>query len=153
MIIRVKNRHLRIELKRVQTLAGLNSILPSGKHLTLFDIDDMDSEAMEASLRSTQDFYLLPDITVFGSGTENHWLAFCRTERPQLKVAEYLMNTVGIDLAFVGIGLARGRWTIRLSEKNGKIPFPYKVLKPRYYKMKNEADLATWSLAKYEAVI
>lgn len=99
---------------------GVNSKLPDGRHILMWDFDGADEDAVRSVLTYVQDVYSLGDIVIASSGRDGHYHAVCLQPHHVASATLILMDTPYVDYKWVGIGLYRGYWTLRFSARKGE---------------------------------
>jgi len=127
---RVGTMHLRFNLGKLHfyfsvsiqdTVEGINSqIEGTDNHILLWDFDGRTLTQVISALRKVQKQYSLPQIYVISTGINDFYHAYCFKEVSWSKAVKILVDTEGIDLVFFKIGLIRGYWTLRISDKKGR---------------------------------
>jgi hypothetical protein len=112
----------------VEIHGGVNSNLPDGSHILMWDFDDVSLEQVRKELLATQYIYQLPNIYILNSGKPNHWVCFCRKRLPFWLACHIISSTPSVDRNFYRYGVWRGYFTIRITPKNGKVPKLTEVL-------------------------
>lgn len=109
-----------ISINRLEKRNGVCSQnLETGKHILLWDFDESELSAIAKELHRIQCKYALPTIYILQS-SEGHYHAYCFCARLFREVIHILSDTVGIDIMYLRLGMARGYYTLRFSEKGGK---------------------------------
>lgn len=112
----------------------------SDKHMLLWDFDESDFSNIINELHRLQAKYKLPTIYILRS-SENHYHAYSFTERDLQEVIHILSDTNGIDITYLRLGMARGYYTLRYSEKKGKKISLIAVLQSNYPDEMNKTDV------------
>lgn len=100
-------------------------------HMLLWDFDKTEKYLIMRELQRIQTKYKLPTILILKS-SENHYHAYCFANRSFKEVINILSDTQYIDEMYLRLGVARGYYTLRYSEKQGKPPELCVVLKSFY---------------------
>jgi len=108
---------------------GVYSSLPDGRHILMWDFDDVPLRTVELELRKVQFSYNLPNIYILNTGKKNHYIAYCFKRCTFEEAREILARCHHIDPEFYRLGVYRGRWTLRIGPKCGRVPKLVKVLK------------------------
>jgi hypothetical protein len=137
-------------LPTVRTV-GVYSSLPDGNHILMWDFDDKPLDLVEAELVWTQLNYALPRIYILNTGKKNHFIAYC-FKRVSFELArEIIASCHDIDPEFYRLGVYRGRWTLRIGPKCGRVPKLVKVLES---KIPEDVDIKELrDFVKYETVV
>jgi hypothetical protein len=102
----------------VWKLYGVNSHLSDGKHILMWDFDNMTDGQVKDSLSTIAQKWMLPKIYVLATGTSNHWIAYSFTRLPWLKATAIVALTKGVDPDFVKYSMFRDHFTLRISPKD-----------------------------------
>jgi hypothetical protein len=110
-------------LSVTQTLEGLTSLLRNGNHIILWDIEGKTSlPQVEEKLRQLQGKYCLSDIYVV-SDKLGSYRAWCFTEVCSNTLIQILADSLDIiDYNFFYWTVVRGKATLRISDKKGRLP-------------------------------
>ena len=120
-----------LALNRLAPVKGMNSIHPSGKHIIMWDFDNIPPEDVRRALEKVQRKFRLPAIWVVNTGLPNYWHAFCFALLPWADVVHILASTEGLDKVYFAIGIVRGYFTLRYSRKQGR-QFEPAIIIPGY---------------------
>ena len=118
-------RHrLFIMLSEIQNLEGVGSLLPNGKHLVFFDLENCSLQQVIEVLMKVQISYNLSDIFIV-SDKERSFRAWCYTQVDFDVYLEILLEVkkYGIlDWNFYKWTVDRGYATLRTDNKKGRLP-------------------------------
>ena len=103
----------------IQTLEGITSLLPNGKHIILWDLDGCSLEEAKKTLRDVQRQYNLSDIFIV-SDMEGSYRAFCYTQVDFNTYLKILLDTKFLDWNFFDYTVRRKKATLRVSKKKGR---------------------------------
>jgi len=125
LIINVGNIriHLSASVQRTTQVEGINSNLPDGRHILLWDFDDNDINNVIDTMRDIQTRESLSNVYIVESSAK-HYHALCFTPVSLTDAIIILSTTPDIDKNFVRIGLMRGFWTLRISPRRANMPKP-----------------------------
>jgi hypothetical protein len=137
-------------LPTVQTV-GVYSSLPDGNHILMWDFDDKDIFTVVSELKRAQDIYCLPTIYILNTGKPNHYIAYCFKRVSFEQAREILASCYSIDDEFYRLGVYRGRWTLRVGPKCGRVPRLAWVIMSEYPEDVDVKELKDW--VRYETVI
>jgi hypothetical protein len=104
----------------ITEVVGVNSILPDGNHILMWDFDDTRLDDVLYALARVQVIYRLPDIYVLETKPYTNYIAYCFKRVPLQKAVEIIAATRGIDWNFLKYGVYRGRFTLRVTPKLGR---------------------------------
>lgn len=86
------------------------------KHILLWDFDDTNFDFVELELNRLMRKYELPQIYILQS-SENHYHAYCFASRTFQQVIHILSETKSLDFEYLRLGIVRGYYTLRFSDK------------------------------------
>lgn len=143
MIVDYKNWRFRLHcsLKKYVEVEGINSVLPNGQHILMWDFDDTPLEKITESLLKIQSDWDLSHIYIVQSSSE-HYHAYCLELFSLGQAMHILADTKYIDLMYLKLGVVRGYWTLRISPEKGKFQL-VETLISRHRNVKNIQDLKT----------
>jgi hypothetical protein len=152
MIFKLRLGKLRITftIAPVTQVIGVNSILPDGNHILMWDFDDIPLSRVEENLAMVQQMFGLPNIYIFNSGKPNHWIAYCFKRLPWPDARGIIGITPDIDENFYKYGVYRGKFTLRVSPKCGRKPKLVKVLESDIPEDVDISELRSW--VQYETL-
>jgi len=114
---RILNYHFQIRAEEVEKVKGVASILPDKRHILMWDFDYATFTEMTTALQDIQKAYNLPDIHIGNTGRPNSWHAYCLKALPFAEAAKILLETPKKDIASVVLGISRGYWVLRFTDK------------------------------------
>ena len=109
-------------LYRVQDQMGVNSQVGPDAHALLWDFDNIALDQVVASLVSVLRFYDLPQIRVVAGSAPGRYHAYCLARKTWIETVRILAATEGICWRFFRFGVARGKFTLRVTGKNNQFP-------------------------------
>jgi hypothetical protein len=118
--LRLKSWQASLALTRLTTVVGVNSTLPGGFHILMWDFDNLELPLVKASLGWVQEQYDLPCIHILNTGKPNHYIAYCFEVCTWIKSVAIIASTWGIDQNYFRLGVIRKHWTLRISDKEGQ---------------------------------
>lgn len=107
---------------------GINSVLPDGRHMLMWDFDDVPFRKVHNELTRLRTQYGLANIHVIQSSAEGCYHAYCFQSRKWADVLRILADTHYLDQAFFKIGIMRGYFTLRIRNKRGFHFTPIEVI-------------------------
>jgi hypothetical protein len=137
-------------LPTVRTV-GVYSSLPDGNHILMWDFDNITLREVTLELAITQLKYKLPNIYILNTGKKNHYIAYCFKRVSFEEAREIIASCHDIDPEFYRLGVYRGRWTLRIGKKCGRIPKLVCVLKSKVLEDVDIKELRDF--VKYETVV
>jgi hypothetical protein len=104
-----------------QTLEGVTSLQPDGKHIVLWDLENCTLEQAEETLRKVQMKYGLSHIYI-ASDAEGSYRAWCFSKVDYKTLLHILLDTEFLDPVFFDYTVKRKKATLRTSNKQGRLP-------------------------------
>lgn len=152
MIFRLQlgNWRFTFTIAPVTTVVGVNSRLPDGNHILMWDFDDTTLGQVIKDLDRVQSVYELPAIYILETKMRTNYIAYCFASKPWRKVIEIIAFTRGVDANFFKYGVYRERFTLRVTPKGGRRPFLKYVLKSGIKPDVEIRDLKSW--VKYQTL-
>jgi len=122
MMLRFRIGRWRFSLNvvHVTDVAGVNSILPDGKHILMWDFDGVSLEQVVQALGAVQARYQLPRIYILYTGKKGHFMAYCFKRCEWQKAIEIIAATKYVDMTFFRFGVWRKKFTLRITPKDGR---------------------------------
>jgi hypothetical protein len=148
--LRIGNWKFTFTFAQVTDVIGVNSILPDGNHILMWDFDDVPLRDVAYHLRFDQKEYCLPPIYILSTGQKNHYIAYCFKRVPWRIAYAIVAQTPGVDWNFLKYAAVRGHFTLRVSPKNGRKIKLEAVLKSTVPENVNVKELKSW--VKYETL-
>ena len=152
MILRLRIGHWRFTwtMAPVTDIIGVNSKLPNGNHILMWDFDGTNISYVVEALQCIQNVYALPNIYVLETKKGVNFIAYCFYQCSWRRCIEIIATTRGVDKNFFKYGVYREHFTLRVSPKSGRTP---KIAWTLYSSVKENAfitDLKSW--VKYETL-
>jgi len=131
-------------LSHVTHVIGVNSTLPDGKHIVMWDFDDKDIFMVQQVLEIVQNDCELPNIYILNTGKLDHYIAYCFKAMPWRESVQIVACTLGVDPNFFKYGVYREHWTLRVSPKEGRKPQLITTLKSSIPEDCTISELNSW---------
>lgn len=130
MIIKIRIAHWRFTwtFAPVTDVTGVNSVLPEGDHICMWDFDDVELDDVIDALSTVKYFYGLPNIYILNTGKQFHYIAYCFKSFPWRDSVRIVASTNNVDPNFFKYGVYREHWTLRVTPKEGRKPHLVKIL-------------------------
>ncbi len=109
-----------LAISRLKPVKGMNSIHSSGKHIIMWDLDNISEMEAVITLEEVQETFKLPRIWLINTGLPRYWHAFCFKLLPWEDVVHILASSDKLDKVYFAIGIIRGYFTLRYSKKKGR---------------------------------
>lgn len=107
-------------LAKVEIVKGVYSTLKGDMHFLMWDFDNTDLDTVVENLMRVGGVFDLPQITILETKKGEGYHAYCLCAVTFQKACEILAATEGIDMRYFTGGVARHKWTLRLSSKSGR---------------------------------
>lgn len=122
MIFRFRIGRWRFSLAAVHItdVEGVNSLLPDGKHILMWDFDNVKLKQVLLHLSTIQARYQLPKIYILYTGKPGHYMAYCFKRVDWQKAIEIIAATPHVCQTFLRFGVWRKKWTLRITPKDGR---------------------------------
>jgi hypothetical protein len=104
---------------KTQTLEGVTSLQPNGKHIVMWDLEKCTLKQAEKTLRNVQRKYGLSHIYVV-SDVEGSYRAWCFSKVDYKTLLHILLDTDYLDPIFFDYTVKRKKSTLRTSNKQGR---------------------------------
>jgi hypothetical protein len=114
------NRTLFVMYSDTQTLEGVTSLLKSGKHIIMWDLEDCSLDEAKETLRNVQKKYNLADIYIV-SDAERSYRAWCYSFVDFKTLLHILLDTDHLDYIFFYYTVKRRKATLRTNSKKGRV--------------------------------
>jgi len=134
----------------ITKVIGVDSLLPDGNHILMWDFDDTTLQKVIMALEDVQNVYHLPTIYILETKPNKNYIAYCFKKVPWRKAVEIIAFTKGVDWNFFKYGVYRGRFTLRVSPKCGRKPKLVWKLKSDVAEDAYITELRNW--VKYETL-
>lgn len=132
------------------TVVGVNSTLPDGSHILMWDFDETTLGAVITALEATQAIYELPNIYILETKPKTNYIAYCFKKVNWRKAVEIIATTKGVDWPFFKWAVYRGHFTLRVTPKCGRQPKLAWILKSSAKEDCFIYDLKSW--VQYETL-
>lgn len=103
-------------------VTGVNSYVGKDKHILMWDFDKRSLVKVKESLQYVQARYFLSNIYIARTKPKGGYHAYCFTAVSWPKAIEIVVSTRYVDMAYLKWSVFRGRFTLRVSEKMGRLP-------------------------------
>jgi hypothetical protein len=152
MIKRLTIGHYRLTLTfaRIAKVIGVNSELENGRHILMWDFDDVPLDVVMLGLRLVQVRYHLSDIHICRTKEPDNYIAYCFSSQEWRVACEIVAQTRNVDWQFFRFGVYRGHFTLRVTPKGDRqIRFATRLAS--YYEPDcKPEDLKSW--VRYETL-
>lgn len=152
MILKLRIGHWRITftIARVIDVIGVNSKLPDGNHILMWDFDNTPLEDVKMSLSIVQGIYNLPNIYILKTSEPDNYIAYCFDSCPWELARTIISSTTFVDGNFYKWGVFRRRFTLRVGKKAGVFPKLVYTLPSPVSETASVAELESW--VRYETL-
>ena len=123
MILRTTIGRIRVTLTiaRIAKVIGVNSELEDGRHILMWDFDDVPLDIVKDSLKKMQTRYWLSAIHICRTKKPDNYNAYCFSSQDWRTACEIVASTQNVDWQFFRFGVYRGHFTLRVTPKNGRM--------------------------------
>ena len=101
---------------------GVNSQVGPDAHVLLWDFDNLALDLVVTSLVRILGFYNLPQIRVVAGSAPGKYHAYCLERNTWIQTVRILAATEGVCWKFFRFGVMRGKFTLRITGKDGQFP-------------------------------
>jgi hypothetical protein len=146
MIIRIRLGHWRFTftLYEVTDITGVNSLLPDGNHILMWDFDDIPLWQIKLTLALIQQDYILPQIRILNTGKKNHYIAYCFKRCSWWDTKRIIAATPFVCSDYYKWGIFRKRFTLRVTPKENRKPKLAATLYSNIPEDVNISELTSW---------
>lgn len=134
----------------VTKVVGVNSNLPNGNHVLMWDFDESTLNYVTEALLHIQHIYALPNIYILETKAKENYIAYCFMQNSWRKTVEIIATTKGVDWNYFKYGVYRGKFTLRVSSKCGRKPRLIWTLQSEIPENCSIRELRSW--VKYETL-
>ena len=131
-------------------VVGVNSTLPDGNHILMWDFDNVPLDVIKSRLLYIQAIYGLSDIYILETKANSNYIAYCFTEVSWRTAVEIIAQCPEVDWNFFKYGVYRGKFTLRVGPKCGRTPKLAAILKSDCAETAKPRDLLEW--VQYETL-
>jgi len=142
--IRIGNWRFTFTLHQVTDVTGVNSLLPNGSHILMWDFDDVPLAVLAWELRRISEEYQLPNIYVLSTGRHKHYIAYCFQKCTWKHAVEIIAATYYVCSDYFKWGVFRKRFTLRVSSKEGRAPKLIKTIHSSAPETAHISELTSW---------
>ena len=152
MIIKLRIGHIRITftIAQIVDVLGVNSKLPDGNHILMWDFDKLPLKHVINSLIDISNQFQLPKIYILKSSEPNNYIASCFKRCEWAKARAIVGMTHNIDENFYKWAVFRRRFTLRVGAKLGTKPKCVHIIGGMTWEDANISELRSW--VKYETL-
>jgi len=147
---RIGNVRVTFTIAPVVDVVGVNSLLPDGNHILMWDFDDVSLYEVVTTLFGVQMLFKLPNIYILLTKKPDHYIAYCFKRCTWRQAIGIIATTPCVDMNFFKYGVYRGRFTLRVGPKCGRIPKLVVVLRSTIPEDVSIPELKSW--VKYETL-
>jgi len=120
--IRIGNFRFTWTFTQVTEVIGVDSTLPEGDHIIMWDLDDVPFNLVHDVLQQVQWIYGLPNIYILNTGKPDNYIAYCFKAVYWRDSVKIVAATPYVDYKFFKYGVYREHWTLRVTPKEGRKP-------------------------------
>ena len=139
----LKKYQLRVYFSQIEKRQGVCSMVyAEDKHMLLWDFDHISLRKLTGNLEFIQQKYNLPCIYIIKTSISGYH-AYCFTKEKLRKVIHILSDTSGIDMAYLRLGMVRGYYTLRFSNRENDSLKLVKILPSKVPEKISPLDITT----------
>ena len=146
----VGNYRLTFTLAKIAKVIGVNSELKDGRHILMWDFDDVPLVDVKSALEVVKNRYWLSGIHILRTKEPDNYIAYCFTACDWRTAVAIIAQTDFVDWQFFRFGVYRGHFTLRVTPKNGRQPYLVGRLEGWELPDVKPEDLKSW--VKYETL-
>ena len=122
MILRwtVKQIRLTLTLAKIRKVIGVNSELEDGRHILMWDFDEIHLADVCQELKRVQARFFLSDIHICRTKEPDNYIAYCFTACDWRRAVMIVASTDLVDWQFLRFGVYRGHFTLRVTPKGDR---------------------------------
>lgn len=152
MILKLRIGHIRITftIATVVDVLGVNSKLPDGNHILMWDFDNTQLKDVIYALKEVQQANYLPKIYILKTSEPDNYIAYCFHKCTWQDARAIVGVTRLIDENFFKWGVFRKRFTLRVGAKLGIRPKLVHVIDSMIWETADVEELRSW--VKYETL-
>jgi len=146
MIIKIRIAHWRFTwtFAPVTDVKGVNSYLPEGDHICMWDFDDVPLDIVCETLTEVQYLNGLPNIYILNTGKPDNHIAYCFKAMPWKESIRIVAETGAVDPNFFKYGVYREHWTLRVTPKEGRKPKLVHIIRSKVEEDCSIDELNSW---------
>jgi hypothetical protein len=148
--IRIGRWRFTFSMAPLTDVVGVDSTLPDGNHILMWDFDDIPLNQVTHELQSTQYKYNLPKIYLLETKPNQNYIAYCFKNTLWRQTVEIIASCPSVDWNFFKYGVYRGKFTLRVGPKCGRIPKLALILRSDEPETCTVKQLKSW--VKYETL-
>lgn len=137
-------------MAQITTVVGVDSNLPDGNHILMWDYDMVTKDKVIAELQYTQWKYKLPNIYILKTSKLQGFHAYCFKKVDWRTCVEILASSPSLDWNYFKYGIFRGHFTLRVGSKCGRTITPLLTLESKVAEDATVKDLKSW--VQYETL-
>lgn len=122
MILKIRfwNWKFMFSCSQIEDIVGVNSKIDEENHVLMWDFDNVHLDILKNELQQIQFIYELPNIYVVQTKLTGSYHAYSLCKRSFREACAILTFSTYIDMVYYRLGVTRGYWTLRISEKSGR---------------------------------
>lgn len=116
----VKNIRVTFTIAQIRKVIGVNSELEDGKHILMWDFDNVSIDSVLSALKRVQTRYFLSAIHILETKKDTNYIAYCFSAQEWRRACEIVGQTEYVDWNFFRFGVYRGHFTLRVTPKDDR---------------------------------
>lgn len=117
-----------VSVRRVGDMKGMCSELEDGKHILMWDFDDVSLANVRDALWEVQTHHWLPKVYILETRRDRSYIAYCFTRYSWERAVSIVAETLYVDWVYFKLSVFRGFFTLRYTPKRGREPKLVSVL-------------------------
>jgi len=152
MILRCTKFGLKFNLtiSHVARVIGVNSEVGDGRHILMWDFDEVPLEKVKQDLLFVQNRYALSDIHILRTKEPDNYIAYCFSAFEWRRAVEIVAQSWFMDWQFFRFGVFREKFTLRVTPKGKRTPYLVERLEGYCLPDIKPSDLKSW--VRYETL-
>jgi len=116
----VGNIRVTLTVAKIAKVIGVNSELENGKHILMWDFDEVPLEDVKSALRVVITRYGLSEVHICRTKVPDNYVCYCFSQQEWTRACEIVCQTKYVDWQFFRFGVYRGHFTLRVTPKNDR---------------------------------
>lgn len=115
---RFKGYAVSLHARRYTFVTGVDSTLQDGRHILMWDYDDVPMNTAYDDLLVMQAVNSLPTIYILRSSFGDHFIAYCFASFTFRDAMKVLLQSPFVDWEYIRMAMMRGHFTLRMTPKH-----------------------------------
>jgi len=132
--------------RRVYKTGGINSILESGLHMPLFDLDNVNIRDVETEALRLQEKYELGDAVIINTGRQDSYHLYFMSAKNWRECIRIGVECRYVDLKHIQFSLKRKHFTLRVLSKAKRKLYLQSVVESRFENTATKNNITSFVL-------